>query len=127
MKVWKIKVHYISEVFFQYSLVTYMAMRLAETFKQGFVSFFFDPNILLVVVLISGVVMVLTHHEQLERLNKPHRITGSDIQSIILFSAGGAMLVFYKTQDIGAISIAIALLTAVIIGVLSVLILTDEQ
>jgi hypothetical protein len=127
MKIWKIKTHLVAEEFFQYSLITYLLLLFAETFKQGFVSFFFDPNILLVVVLISGVVMVLTHHEQLERLNKPHRITGSDIQNIILFSAGGAMLVFYKIRDIGTIAIGIALLTAVIIGVLSVLILTDEQ
>jgi hypothetical protein len=127
MKIWKIKVHLVSQEFFQYSLITYLILLFAETIKEGFVSFFFDPNILLVVVLFSGVVMVLTHHEQLERLNKPHRITGSDIQNVILFSVGGAMLVYYKTQNIGTISIAIAVLTAVIIVALSVLILIDEQ
>lgn len=126
MKLWKIKVHLVAEEFFQYSLITYLILLFAETIKEGFVSFFFDLNILLVVVLLSGVIMVLTHHEELEKLKKPHKINGADIQNIFLFSVGGALLVFYKTFELGVIAFVIAGLTALIIALLSYLLLSDE-
>jgi hypothetical protein len=53
----------ISREFFQVFLVTYLLLTLAETFREGFVSNFFNINYLLAVVLISGVAMVLTESE----------------------------------------------------------------
>jgi hypothetical protein len=44
-------------------LVTYLLLTLAETFREGFVSNFFNINYLLAVVLVSGVAMVLTESE----------------------------------------------------------------
>lgn len=119
--------HLVAEEFFQYSLITYLILLFAETIKEGFVSFFFDLNILLVVVLLSGVIMVLTHHEELERLRKPHKITGADIQNIFLFASGGALLVYYKTFELGNIAFVIAGLTAAIIGLLSYLLLSEDS
>jgi hypothetical protein len=52
-----------SREFFQVFLVTYLLLTLAETFREGFVSNFFNINYLLAVVLISGVAMVLTESE----------------------------------------------------------------
>jgi hypothetical protein len=56
-------IHTISREFFQVFLVTYLLLTLAETFREGFVSNFFNINYLLAVVLISGVAMVLTESE----------------------------------------------------------------
>jgi hypothetical protein len=53
-----------SREFFQVFLVTYLLLTLAETFREGFVSNFFNINYLLGVVLVSGVAMVLTETEQ---------------------------------------------------------------
>src|SRR5947207_669165 len=114
MRVWQAKVHLLSEEFFQYSLITYLILLLAETLKEGFVSFFFNLNILLVVVLVSGVVMVLTHNEHLEPEKTHHKIKTSDIEYTLVLATGGAMLVYFKTKDLGVISIVIAVLTAVI-------------
>jgi hypothetical protein len=52
-----------SREFFQVFLVTYLLLTLAETYREGFVSNFFNINYLLIVVLLSGVAMVLTETE----------------------------------------------------------------
>jgi hypothetical protein len=52
-----------SREFFQVFLVTYLLLTLAETYREGFVSNFFNINYLLAVVLVSGVAMVLTEAE----------------------------------------------------------------
>jgi hypothetical protein len=60
----KLKViNVISREYFQVFLVTYLVLTLAETYREGFVSNFFNINYLLVVVLVSGVAMVLTEAE----------------------------------------------------------------
>lgn len=130
MKLWKIKIHLISKEFFQYSLVTYLILLLAETLKQGIVSFFFNLNILLGIVLISGVVMVLTHNEKLDEKLKPEKkqkITAKDIEYIIILASGGAILVHFKTQDLGSVSIIISVITAIIIVLLSLLVLSENE
>jgi hypothetical protein len=53
-----------SREFFQVFLVTYLLLTLMETFREGFVSNFFNMNYLLLIVLVSGVAMVLTEPEQ---------------------------------------------------------------
>jgi hypothetical protein len=127
MKVWQAKVHLLSEEFFQYSLITYLILLLAETLKEGFVSFFFNLNILLVVVLVSGVVMVLTHNEHLEPEKTHHKIKTSDIEYTLVLATGGALLVYYKTKELGTIALVIAGLTAIIIVLLSLLLMTEQS
>jgi hypothetical protein len=127
MKIWLAKIHLLAEEFFQYSLITYLILLLAETIKEGFVSFFFNLNILLIVVLASGVIMVLTHNEHLEPERTKHKIKTADVEYTILLATGGAFLVWYKTQDLGIISFVIAGLTAMIILLLSFLLLTDNS
>jgi hypothetical protein len=62
----------ISKDLFQVSLVTYLILLLLETIKTGFVTFFFDLNILLWITLVSGILMVLTYKEET-------KITSSEI------------------------------------------------
>jgi hypothetical protein len=56
----KNNINIVGREFFQVFLVTYLLLTLAETWRQGFVSNFFNMNWLLLVVLVSGVAMVLT-------------------------------------------------------------------
>lgn len=130
MKLWKIKIHIIAEQFFQYSLVTYLLLLLAETIKEGLVSFFFNLNILLVVVMLSGIVMVLTYNEKYDAqtaTKKKPKILWWDILYITLLALGGSVLVYTKTQDLGSISLIISLLAGGIIALLSILVLTDRE
>jgi hypothetical protein len=56
----KTGINIVGREFFQVFLVTYLLLTLAETFREGFVSNFFNMNWLLLVVLVSGIMMVLT-------------------------------------------------------------------
>ncbi len=130
MKIWKVRIHFIAKEMFQYSLITYLLLLLAETLKQGLVSFFFNLNILLVVVLFSGIIMVLTQNEKLDEALKTqehHKLKTSDVEYIIILAAGGALLVWFKTKDLGVLAIIISILTVIIIILLSLLVLIDKE
>src|SRR5437868_3056023 len=103
MNLVKLKTHIISEELFQFALVTYLILILSETVKTGFVSNFFNLNILLTIVLLAGILMVMTNTEYeypSELPSVPKKITSADVQNIILLAVGGGLLVFYKTQDL---------------------------
>lgn len=72
----KIYASVISKDLFQVSLVTYLILLLLETVKTGFVSFFLDLNIILWVVLVSGVIMVLTDFGEQKQEIKSSEIAG---------------------------------------------------
>ena len=128
MKTWKIKIHVFAQAFFQYLLITYLILLLIETLKEGFVSFFFNLNILLVVILINGFIIVLTHHDKLEAINfTSKKITRSDVEYTVTFALGGALLVYFLMQELGVLSFILAALTAVIIIFLSLLLFFEQK
>lgn len=130
MKLWKVKTHIVAREFFQYSLITYLILLLAETVRQGIVSYFFNLNILLALVLTSGVIMVLTHQEQLDKHlhpEKKHKVRKRDVLYLFVLALGGGFLVLYKTTDLGMLAILIGLLAALIIFLLGILVLTDKE
>lgn len=138
---------------FQVSLVTYLILLVAETIKPGMVTYFFNLNILLAVVVISGSTMVLTNYNEKqqslsrikdwnwesimqyvhqkekeeEEKNKEVKIRKWDWYYILGISLGGGLLVNYKTSDLGGISLLITFATMVIICLLSYLIFTEKE
>ena len=124
MIVWKVKIHIIAQEIFQYSLITYLILQIAEIINQGFVSNFFNINILLILILVCGIIMVITNDEN-NISSQPQKITSTDIQNIVLMSFGGAFLVYVKTQNLGKISILISFITAIIIFLISILSFTE--
>lgn len=140
------KIHIVAQEAFQIFLVTYLCLLLLETIKIGFVSYFFNLNILLIIVLVSGVAMVLTHSEKKkniipawslrnllklvdrERLQPVTPTIGKwDKYYIYLLSLGGGVLVYYKTEELGLLSILLTVVTIVIIFLLSYLIFTENE
>ncbi|HYK08036.1 MAG TPA: hypothetical protein VEW42_00880 [Candidatus Eisenbacteria bacterium] len=119
-------IHVVVREFFQFAFVTYLLLLLLETIKSGFVSYFFNLNILLGVVLGSGALTALTQDKHEEKEKPSQRNLGADIQNSIFLAVGGGLLVFYKTQELGNISFAIAILTMLLIMLLSFLLLTDS-
>lgn len=126
-KIWKIRFYVIAKEFFQYSLITYILLFIAESLQPGIVSYFFDPTLLLGVVLLSGVIMVVTYNEKVEVLFPPKERKKRDILVSIVLAIGGALLVFYKTQDLGIVSIIISAISAGIIILLALLILQNPE
>src|SRR5260370_11358997 len=103
MKIWKFRVHLIAQEFFQYSLITYLILLLAETLKEGFVSSFFNFNILLWIVLLRGVCMVVTN-PSVELPHTPKKLNGADVQNSIVFAVIGGAIVYIKTEELGSIA-----------------------
>lgn len=131
----------VSELF-QVSLVTYLILLLIETIDPGFVSNVFNLNYLLILVLVSGVLKVLPLSEKkyfdqwdlidlgLEKwINKlkPKGLSENDFYFILLVGFGGGILVYYKTQDLGQISIIISVITTIIIFLMSYLIFSEPE
>ncbi len=52
---------------FQTSLVTYLLLLLGETIEKGFVSYYFNMNILLSIVLSSGIIMLMLEFKKVTR------------------------------------------------------------
>lgn len=130
MKQAKLFIHLIIEPFFQYALVTYLILLLAETIKEGIVSFFFNINILLGIVLVSGIIMVLTQDEAYDKELHPQKnahIRKIDILYIMLLALGGAAIILDKTQDLGIIALPISFLAGGIILFLSILVFTNSE
>lgn len=76
----------VSEELFQVSIVLYLILLLAETVKAGFVSNFFNLNILLWIVLISGVGMILTGVEKSNSKTLTDRTWGYFLKKVTLKS-----------------------------------------
>jgi hypothetical protein len=121
---WRQYLGIIAEQLFHISLVTYLMLLLAETIKEDFVDYFFNLNILLVVVAISGVMMSFfnTEKEQRSVINK-----SIPWKFIFAVSFGGMLLVYYKTETLGGLSLLIALVTGVIIFLMSYVVYTDAE
>jgi hypothetical protein len=139
----KSKIGIIISELFNVSLVTYLILLLLETLSKGFVSDFFNLNILLGIVLISGIIMVSPLAEKrnlgmwdlvdrrmdllLAKIKFKKAITENDFYFAILVSVGGGVLVYFKTQELGNLSILIGIITMVIIALLSYLIFTEDE
>lgn len=127
MKIWKTKIHLITEEFFQFSLLTYLILLLLEALQEGFVSFFFDLNSLLCVVLLSGLVMVLTSTEQTKTSITFHKIRVSDIVLLFFLASISGIFIFYKTFMFGLLGIVITVVIVFIIILLSLLLLKEQK
>lgn len=122
-----IHIHVLIKEFFQFALVAYLLLFLTETLKAGFVSYFFNLNILLGIVLGSGILMVLTSDDGVEHHVPSKRNISVDIQNSILLAVAGGLLIFFKMQELGKISLVIAILSMILIAFVSFLSLTDSQ
>lgn len=111
---------------FRASLLAYLLLLLIEYLVPGAASHFLPMTAILVIVLASGVGAALfpepTRNAQIER-RKPRL---RDYLFIAILSLVGAVLIYAKTQNIGRIAIGIAILSGVIIALLSLLLLLDD-
>lgn len=97
-----------------------------ENTFHGFVSSTFNPDYLLLVIIISGVLNIFTpeNHESLEKEKKPGP---GDYVLIFILSLGGAALVYYKTKELGDISWILSIFTVLIILVLGFVLLWPDK
>src|SRR5690348_15382582 len=133
------KIAIVTKELFQVSLITYLVLLIVETIKVNFVSFFFNLNILLGLVLVSGIVMVLAEVEfenwrvfrkmtmnvdwdflfsslpTLDRKETLRKLTSHELNYTFVVSLLGAGVVYYKIQNLGTIAFFIALTIFIVI------------
>ena len=123
MKPWKYKLHFITSEFFYYSLFTYIILFISETLRRGFVSYFFDLNMLLAIVLFSGGIMIVTNNDKL----KTSKLSSAEIQNTIFLAFGAGILVYYRTQTLGKLAWVLSAITILIISLTSVVLINEKE
>lgn len=110
---------------FKISLISYLLFYLIDDFKNGFISNYFNLNILLITVIITGVLTVLLKSEKEEREN--NKIRRRDYIFIIILGVITAGIIYYRIKEIGKLSFAIAIISGVIIILLSILFIGESS
>jgi len=127
--IWKTAKELVSEIF-KISLLSYLLFYLIEDFFPGFVSSFFSMNILLGIVVGSGVFTVISQKEEIqegEKKEAKNNIRARDIVFIVILSIIAGGLIYLKTKDLGKLGLAISIISGIIILLMSILLLTEEE
>ncbi|TAN57099.1 hypothetical protein EPN15_05550 [Patescibacteria group bacterium] len=127
--IWKIVRELIAEVF-KISLLSYLLFYLIEDFFPGFVSGFFSMNILLGIVVGSGVFTVVSQKEENqegEKKEAKNKIRALDIVFIVILSVIAGGLIYFKTKDLGKLGLAISIISGIIILLMSILLLMEDD
>lgn len=117
----------INQDIFGVSLSLLIILVLLETIKEGFVSFFFNINYLLVVVLASGVITVLAGEEKTGEEPRVQKPAFRDFAIVIGLGVLGTVLVWYQTARVGEIAYLLSIISGVLIVLLSVLLLAASN
>lgn len=106
-------------------LVTYLLLLLMETLWKESASSYLNLNHLLITVIITGVISVLTRHDA-KPMAKEH-LGKKGVIFIITIGLVGAIIIWYKTQEIGWLSYLISTVSGSIIVLLLALIWQGEE
>ena len=112
---------------FSVSISLLLIFVLLETIKEGFISYFFNINNLIAIVVVSGVITVLAGEEKAEEEPQGQKLALK--QSAIVLGLGvlGTVLVWYQTARAGELAYLLAITSGVLIVLLSVLLLTASN
>lgn len=103
------------EEVFNTTLLGYLIFILVETISAGFVNNYFNLNYLLAVVVMSGIGLVLTKGERIE-VQKKQTSDWYVVGALAIFSG---TLVYYKTKEMGNISLVISSLAGLLVFLLA--------
>ncbi len=117
----------VNQDIFSVSITLLLIFLLLEKIKEGFVSFFFNINILIVIVVVSGIITVLTGEEKAEEEPHGQKLALGDFAIVLGLGALGTVVVWYQTARVGEISYLISITSGVLIILLSVLLLAANN
>jgi len=105
-------------------LVTYLLLLLAETIWEESASGLLNLNYLLIAVIVLGIPAVLTaRNKKDEQVKEP--VGAKVILMIACAGIAGAVIVWYKTKDIGWPSVIMSIISCALIVIMSLLILRE--
>ena len=103
-------------------LVIYLLLLLADTIWEKRVSSLLDMNIMLIIVIIFAVIATFTQPEikEEQERKKPGR---KSIVSFVLVGIGGAIIIWYKTNEIGWLSCLVSIIGGAMITLVSIIVM----
>ncbi len=111
-------IHYLNILFielFKASLISYLLLYLIDELWPGFVLNYYNLNIILLVIIISGILALWVKEDKNAKKTYNERI-GMII--MVLFSLGAGLLIFFKIKQIGWIAYIISIVGAAMIYLL---------
>ncbi|GAG99025.1 unnamed protein product, partial [marine sediment metagenome] len=102
-------------------LVVYLALLLVEAVFKGSASSYLNLNYLLIAIIVVGIIAIVTSSREAAK-TKEGRLTKKGIFIIIGAGVLGAVIVWYKTKEIGWLSYVISVVSGVLIVLLSMLV-----
>ena len=115
----------IIEEIFRVSLISYLLFYLIDDFRKGFISDYFNLNILLGFTIISGIITVAWQKEEKER--KIPKIQKKDYIFIVILGLISAGLIYYRIKEIGKLAYLISAISGIIIILISILLLKEPM
>ena len=108
---------------FQYLLIFYLVILLVQEYNKNFLRVL-NMDYMLIITIILGIITVLTYKpKQIEK----QKLTSLDNYFIYFLGVTGAVLVYFKINDLGWISYLISALSGILIIVLNKLIVEEDE
>jgi len=108
-------------------LLSYLVLLLIENIWEASVSLHMNLNQLLILTIVSGAISVFTTMKEDTIKNETRNIKKMDYIFIFLTGFAGAVIIWYKTQNIGNISYIISVLSGILIIILSLLVMEEDD
>lgn len=130
---WWLTKEVVREVF-QVSLIAYLVFYLIEDFKVGFITNYFNLNILLILTIISGIITVLLEEKETsfgegyeEKVPEEEKIKKRDYIFIIILGIIAAIIIFFRIKSLGWLAPVISIISGIIIIMISILLLWGKE
>jgi hypothetical protein len=117
--------HEVMSEIFKVSLVSYLICYLVEDYKTGFVTDYFNLNILFWCAIASGVALVWIRGDEVENQKNVPKIHVRNYVVVVLLALFSMALVYTKIRSIGWLAYVIATVAGVIIAMLSLFLLAE--
>ena len=114
-----------SKLILKASLLTYFILYLIESIDAGFVTNYFNLNIILVTAIISGGISIIL--KKVETGLESIRVSILDYLLAIIFGLFSGVMLYRQVQGMGRFALIISVASGLIICLLMITLLKEEQ
>ena len=111
---------------FKVSLISYLLFYLINTLWPGFVSNYFNLNILVITALVSGIFVMGASHEESGNQDGG-KISSKGYFGIILVGIASAGIIYYQLNSVGKFAYAVSIFSGLLVIFLLLLINVDAN
>lgn len=104
----------VTEELFKVSLVTYLVLYLIEQLQDGFVSYFFNMNVLLIAAIVSGAITFLFSRKE-GQLQNTIQLERKNIFFLVVVALISAVVIFMIIKPVGVLAYVVSPLAGIIV------------